>query len=341
MKIGIFAPSTSRQAQILRRELEAISSECVVFLDSELTERHQAAVGNGRVYWNDEPLDDIDGLYCHGFDYQDPVLPPADPLCDWGLWQIGPVIAQQRYSFLFSLLSRVESAGTPMINPLSILVSAFARYTLLDRVKRAGFAVPNLICTNDGAAVDAFTERFSTAVWRPVTGRAAWQLFRSKQRQHLIGVEKPPVMIAEVVPGPLVRVYVVDGVVTLAVAINPPVRAKVETLETFVPAPSKCVEQLAPVGAAMTALGVRFAMATVVLSEQGPVIYDIDPDPVLTDMPETFAVLVLRQLACALLRRPISVMPPDLEAETRPALLLRRMLGIQFDMEATKYAEAS
>ena len=44
-----------------------------------------------------------------------------------------------------------------------------------------------------------------------------WQIFRDRQRQHLIAEDKPPVMLAPVVPGLLRRSFVIDGRVVLTV----------------------------------------------------------------------------------------------------------------------------
>jgi len=109
------------------------------------------------VSWNEVRLERLDALYVHGFRYEDPVLPPADPACDWSLWQVGAVIRQQTYSFLYSVLAHLEQRGGPRLyNPLSVEVAAFDRPGQLDRLARAGFAVPPLLTGNDDGPVAAF-----------------------------------------------------------------------------------------------------------------------------------------------------------------------------------------
>ena len=63
------------------------------------------------VSWNGVRLESLEAIFVHGFRYEDPVLPPADSACDWSLWQIGAVVRQQSWSFLYSVWSRLEQAG--------------------------------------------------------------------------------------------------------------------------------------------------------------------------------------------------------------------------------------
>lgn len=340
MRIGIFAPAHSRQTQLLSRALDDIAPGAAVWLNPNLGPDHRVAIDGAALSWNGAPLTQFDALLIHGFAYEDPVIPPADPLQDWSLWQAGPLIAQQRYSFLYSLLARLEAVGGPRLyNPLSSAVAAFARFTLLDRLRLAGAAIPDLICANDPAAAAAFCARHPTVVWRPMTGQAGWQLFRDRQRQALIGRDQPPVMLAAVAPGPLVRVSVLDGQAVLALETAPPARDELERLEVMFPSRSLSAPQLAAIAAAVAGLGLRWATALVVATANGPVFYDVDPDPVATDLPDCFRDRLLRRLAAALAGAPAPAEADAPSAAARPALLLRRMLAIQFDMEQTKYAD--
>ncbi len=291
------------------------------------------------VSWNGTRLEQLDALYVHGFRYEDPVLPPADPVCDWSLWQAGAVIRQQSYSFLYSVWARLEQLGGPRLyNPVSAELAAFDRPGPLDRLARAGFAVPPLLTGNDDDTVAAFQGRYDGVVWRPVTGRAAWQWFQDRQRRHLVGLGKPPVLLAAVMPGPLLRVYVLDGQVALVLATAPPNREGVERLETMIPVTDLSPAVLETIGRAVTTLGLRWAMALVIDGPDGPVFYDMDPDPELGCLPPPFEAHLNRCLAAALAGIALPAAPFGPDPLERPALLLRRMLAIQFDMEQSKYS---
>jgi hypothetical protein len=293
----------------------------------------------GGVSWNEVRLEQLEALYIHGFRYEDPVLPPADPVCDWSLWQVGAVIRQQTYSFLYSVLARLEQRGGPRLyNPPSAEVAAFDRPGQLDRLARAGFVVPPLLTGNDDGTVAAFQGQHAGVVWRPVTGRAAWQRFLDRQRQHLVGPDKPPVLLAAVTPGRLLRVYVLDGRVALVLAVAPPDREGLERLETMIPVTDLAPEFLETVGRAVSSLGVRWAVALVTDGSGVPTFYDVDPDPELSCLPPPFEAHLGRCLAAALAGEPLPAAPFGADPVERPALLLRRMLAIQFDMEQSKYA---
>jgi len=298
------------------------------------------------VSWGGVRLERLDAILVHGFRYEDPVLPPADPVCDWSLWQVGAVIRQQSHSFLYSVWSRLERIGGPRLyNPVSTELAAFDRLGQLDRLGRAGYAVPALLLGNDDAAAAAFQRRHDGddgnggVVWRPATGRAAWQLFRDKQRRALVAVDKPPVLLAAITPGRLLRAYVLDGRVALTLAMAPPEREGLERLEAMAAVSDLPAERLETIGRAVAGLGIRWAVALVVDGEGGPVFYDIDPDPEPDDLPPVFAGFLKRCLAAALTGAPVPAADFGPEPAERPALLLRRMLAIQFDMEATKSAE--
>ena len=293
------------------------------------------------VSWGGVRLERLEAILVHGFRYEDPVLPPADPACDWSLWQIGAVVRQQSWSFLYSVWSRLEQIGGPRLyNPVSTELAAFDRPGQLDRLARAGFAVPARLMSNDDGAAAAFQRRHdgSGVVWRPVTGRASWQLFRERQRRFLVAVDKPPVLLAAITPGSLLRAYVLDGRVVLTLAAAAPNRDGLERLETMAAVTGLAPERLEAVGSAVSALGLRWACALVVESPGGPVFYDIDPDPELDDLAVPFAAFLKQCLGAALTGAPLPAPAFGPEPLERPALLLRRMLAIQFDMEQTKYA---
>lgn len=340
MTVGLLVHPHTAQTRLLRARLERLAPGAAVIFDLSLPPEEPVALDADGVRWSGMALSSLSALYVHGFRHEDPVVPAADPDCDWSLWQPGPVIDQQKHSFVFSALSRLEAAGLRLFNPPSAHLRAFARPALLDAC-RGAVALPAMVCTSDAAAAAAFCDGRPVVVWRTVTGRSPWQVFGPKQRQHLFGPDRPPVLLAEVAPGPMVRAFFLEGAVTLLLDGSAPVWGKVERLEAFRGLDESGLERgLAALGAALAGAGLRWVQALVVAAPDGPVLYDLDPDPVITDLPDVPAGFLADRLAAALLDVAPPAPPPALaEMAERPALFLRRMLRIQFEMEATKHRD--
>lgn len=287
--------------------------------------------------WNGIGLGSLEAVFVAGFVFENPVLPPAEPFGDASLWQARHVLRQQSWSFLYSLLARIEAAGPRVYNPLSALTGAFAPGDQLNRLRAAGLATPPLLCTNEPERAAAFSAAHPIVVWRPATGHAAWQIFRQRQRDALVGPDKPPVLLAAAPEGPIVVAVVVDGVVALAYDLLPPTDTALERFEVVRPVDPQHVLGMEVATQAVATLGLRWAAVTLVAAEGGAVVVDVDPDPRLDDLGEAAAGRAADALAHALLGRPI---PPAAigPATERPTLLLRRMLRVQFDLERSKHA---
>jgi hypothetical protein len=340
MKIGLVAPASSPLAKQLQLRLSRLTGEPVDWFDADLPEGTRISLGEKGAAWDGVALDGFDALFIHGFRYEDPVLPVAEPAVDWALWQAGHVRRQQRYSLLYSLLSRLEAGRPRLYNGPSTHLEGFSRQHQLERLGLAGVPVAATISTNDLAEAESFCAVQTAArvpvVWRTATGRSAWQIFRDRQRQHLIAADKPPVMLAPVVPGLLRRAFVIDGRTVLTVEWAPPSSDSLERFEHF-----NVVESDSGVpGDALAALGLRWASVLYVAGPTGPVIYDVDIDPLVTDLPAALRDHLLECLAAGLAGEEPPVYAGAASVE-RESLFLRRMLRIQFEMEQTKLAETS
>jgi hypothetical protein len=88
-------------------------------------------------------------------------------------------------------------------------------------------------------------------------------------------------------------------------------------------------------GDALAALGLRWGSVLYVAGPAGPVVYDVDADPLVTDLPPSLRDHLLESLAAGLTgnQPPVYAGAPIVERES---LFLRRMLRIQFEMEQTK-----
>lgn len=292
------------------------------------------AVGDGGVVIDGLDAGGLRAVLVHGFRYEDPVVPAASDHLDFALWQAGYPADQQRYSALYSLLARLEALPLTVWTGSTVHLAAFARPAVLEAWRRDGLAVPDLQLTNDPQVAAAFAEG-RAAVWRTATGRCAWQRFGARQRLHLVGPERPPVLLAEAVAGPAIRSFVLDGRLVLSLETAPPDAAGLEQLEAFrAVAVSAAAAQA--VRRAASLVGAGWAMVLWVDGADGPVLYDIDVDPILDGLPENFSAVLVEHLAAALLGRPAPVLPEPAPAG-RQTLFLRRMLRILFDIEATKH----
>jgi hypothetical protein len=341
MRIGLVAPANSPLAKQLQQRLTALTGTPADWFDADLPEGTRVSLGERGATWDGVPLDGFDALFVHGFRYEDPVLPVASPDVDWSLWQAGHVRQQQRYSLFYSMLSRLEAGSPRLYNGPSVHLEGFSRLHQLERLGLAGAPVAAVIATNDPAEAESFCAKQAAAgvpvVWRTATGRSAWQIFRDRQRQDLIAAAKPPVMLAPVVPGLLRRSFVIDGRVVLTVEWAAPSLESLERFEQFhVVDPARNAAGIG--GEALAELGIRWGSALYVAGPGGPVIYDVDVDPLVTDLPAPLRDHLLACLAAGLAgeQPPVYAGPAVLERES---LFLRRMLRIQFEIEQTKFAD--
>ncbi len=291
-------------------------------------------------------LETLGSVFVYGLAYQDPVLPAAADNLDWGLWQSRYVLEQQGFSHLYSLLSELAARGVAVFNPVEALIANYAKPALFGAAAKARLKVPDWLCGNDPEEARAFAERHDLVLWRPATGRAAWQVFRAKQRRALIGTERPPVLLAEAREGTIVRAFCLDGRVLLTLALEAPDTAEIERLERFLVADRPYPENAA--ARIMKATAARFSVVLATFDPGGPgvrgapCLYDVEAAPLLGGLPPEIRDFLAERLALGLLGRfDEATAPPGLgpDASERESLFLRRMLRIQFDIEATKHRE--
>ena len=156
MRIGLVAPALSPLAKQLQQRLTVLTGGPVDWFDANLPEGTRVSLGEHGATWDGVPLDGFDALFVHGFRYEDPVLPVAEPAADWSLWQAGHVRQQQRYSLFYSLLSRLEAGGPRLYNGPSAHLEGFSRHHQLERLGLAGVPVASAISTNDPDEAERF-----------------------------------------------------------------------------------------------------------------------------------------------------------------------------------------
>lgn len=340
MSFVVFSPRDAVFAGRLAQRLAELNGTPPARFSVEPRGDAPAAVAGDALTWDGVRLDAARGVYLGGFRYEDPVLPPPSLEADWSFWQSRHVLRQQSYSFMWSLLSRVEAAGVRLYNSPSAHLNLFCRQRPLDQLRAAGSPAVAATLTNDPATAEAAQARSPLTVWRPANGRAAWQPFRDKQRRHLVGADRPPVLLAAAGTGVLVRLYVVNGDIALALGAAPPARDAVERFELLLGIdPATLPGAAAAARRAGEILNLNWMVLTVLANDDGVTIYDVDPDPAADDLPSAVQAHLADALACAMTGRAIPAAPANLR-EPRDTLLLRRMLVIQFEMEATKHAPA-
>ncbi|MBW1801432.1 MAG: hypothetical protein JRJ85_11985, partial [Deltaproteobacteria bacterium] len=295
MKIGIFADSTNGQAGEIFKKIIGMAEVQCDFFDVAFHADDDVSLDRSGLYWNGRNLLELDVAYIHGFSFMNPVVPSMDEERDWSVWQADYLIEQQKYSFLFSIFKELKRNGVMVINPPDSHVRNFMKPSLLEHIRRSGFSVPELLCSNDMQTVNRFCSQNEFTLWRPATGRAAWQLFLDKQKTHLIKRDAPPVLMAEGIEGPLVRGYFYDGKPVLMLEFNPPHRVPPERLEQFshVEHP-RVAEEL---GGLSDVLEAPWILVFFVLKDDRPWIYDVDMDPILDWLPDAYRAHVIMKLA--------------------------------------------
>ncbi|MFH1491232.1 MAG: hypothetical protein ABII06_20175 [Pseudomonadota bacterium] len=337
MKIGIFADSSLGRAAGLLEKIGPMGGVRCDFFDMGLHPPDEVSLDQSALYWNGRDLTGLDIAYIHGFSFMNPVVPSPGRERDWSLWQSDYLVEQQKYSFLFSMFKELERRGVTLVNPPEAHVRSFMKPSFLEHLRRSGFSVPKLLCSNDMRSVKTFCAENEITLWRPSAGRAAWQLFLDRQRTHLIKRDAPPVLLSEGIEGPLVRGYFFDKKPLLMLKFNPPHRTPPERLEQFfhVDHP-EAAEELGRLG---EVIGAKWFLVFFILKDNRPWIYDIDPDPILDGLPDFYREHLMRHLACSLAGTqeecplPEGADPPL----DRPVFFLRRMLQILFDLEKSKY----
>ncbi len=270
----------------------------------------------------------------------DPIVPAPVVDADWSVWQQSHIVEQQRFSILYSVFAEAQRRGVRVYNSMSGLVLGFQPSEQLSRLQSNGFDVPAILVSNDDAEVARFREQFQCVIWRPSTGRAAWQLFTDLQNEHLVHVEKPPVLLAQVLEGPARWAYVLDEQVLFTHEMQPAAILPPESLEAVCGVTDGAAKEV--VVAACRAVGLRWARVMYVEHDGGVWIYAIESNPLLSWLPAELRRYLNEALMRALLDLPGGAFPDALHERVleRPTLFLRRMLTILFDIEATKYPQA-
>lgn len=354
MRFGVFCHRGDETSLAIAQRLNQVEpGSCGVF---DLAVAGQSvALHADRILWNTRDLGRLKTAWVSGLPYTDPVPPPAGVRTDWSLWNIDHLIAQQTCSALESVFLELERRGVQVVNPRQAALERFMVPHQLLRLGRAGCRVPDLLVSNDTRQVEEFCRAHAAVVWRPVTGSGAWQRFTDRQRLHLVAVDKPPVLLAEGAPSDLLRAWLFDATPLLCLRIEAAEQravtslgaqeefgdlARLETLETVVVADGDDLRAaLEPV---VAVVGWRWMQVTFAMKGGGALVYEVDPDPRFDWLPAPLRDWLVDACALRLLGlEPDAAFRPVVGTRLeRPALFLRRMLQIQFEMEGSKYPDA-
>jgi len=352
VKIGIFSETNESDSVSgrLLSQLESYPKDSYQWFDLRLTARAKVTISEQAIIWNGVDLSQLKIAVIQGFNYQNPVIPDSNDNKDWALWNADSISRQQKYSMLFSLFSELQRRGVMLINPLRTLIGNYMKVNCLDQIQGIGgqgegIKAPEYICSNEIAQVQAFLQRNANSVWRPSTGRASWQLFMPKQCDELVSLQKPPVLVAQIVKGPLRRAYCINGqVVLLLNQAGPSDQAQLERLEMYQSTDYSVYQER------LSQLCQQFNMpwGEILFVDTGNelVIYDLEPDPPIDSLPDYYADYLsqvmaeyIKSVAEQKTMNPIVLKDHSLEERVvqRTALFTRRMLRILFDFERSKY----
>lgn len=340
-RIGLFSPPHDEQTERLYRQLEQVAPGTARRFS--LTPRHgspRIALGEEGIYWDDVNVAELACAYVHGFNYANPVLPsPLDDV-DWTLWQADYLIKQQTTSLIHGAFLEMQRRGVKLVNPSDTHVQNFMKLNLLEEIRRNGFKVPRLACTNQVETAKQLATHVDPLLWRPSTGRAPWQRFGDRQSALLLAPDKPPILLAEAIQGPLIRAYLWQGKPLFCLQYRVPAPVPVERLEVF--QTIQCSEVYSELQRLTEALSLPWALVSLVLKDGEPWIYDIDPDPVFEGLPEIYQQRLAEGIAKGLLGEDIDALQPLTDTpQARPTLFLRRMLRILFDIEVLRQQSKS
>jgi hypothetical protein len=335
-RIGLFSPPHDAQTERLYRQLEEVAPGAArQFSLGPRQGSPRVALGEAGIYWDDVNVAELTCAYIHGFNYANPVLPsPLDDV-DWTLWQADYLIKQQTTSLVHGAFLEMQRRRVTLFNPPDAYVENFMKLNLLEEIRRNGFKVPHMACTNEVETAKQLSTRISPLLWRPCTGRAAWQLFGDRQSALLLAPDKPPILLAEAVQGPLIRAYLFQGKPLFCLQYRVPAPVPMERLEVF--QSIQCPEVYGELQRLTEALSLPWALVSLVLKDGEPWIYDIDPDPIFEGLPELYQQRLTEGLAKGLLGEDTNALEPLTNVpQARPTLFLRRMLRILFDIEVLR-----
>ncbi len=337
---GIFAPAGDRQSRILFEKLELLNPGAAKLFPFPRDGVPGVSLSRDEIYWDGVDVSRLQTAYVRAFSYNNPVIPPPMEDTDWSVWQFEYICEQQKSSFLYSALSEMNRRGVRMSNMPGVYLDVSMKTDLLERIRSADIQVAKLICTNLREEADRFAEENEHVLWRPVTGRAAWQLCMPRQMDALIDTDKTPVLLAAIEPGMLLRCYICNGEPVLCLKYGIPEQTPLERLEVF-----QAVEDSAfyPRLRAVAAVPeMLWGAIHCVVEDDEITVYDIDADPVLSAMPPEVEDYLCLCLAHGLLGNSAPAADAIMDtALVRSLPFLRRMLTVLFDIERSKYATES
>ena len=337
IRVGLFSPQGDKQTGLLQRRLDELAPGASRHFTVPEAGAPPVALDSAAIEWDGINVAELERGYIHRFRYANPAIPRALEDADWTLWQTDYITDQQRASFLHSAFAELERRGVRLFNPPSVQVDAFALANLFEVLRQSGFRVPPLICTNDRDAAEAFSEGVGISVWRPATGRAPWQRFTPYRRERVMALDKPPILIAGVVEGPLIRGYLFDGKPLLMLKSKAPAFAPpLERLEVLIAV--ECPEVHSELERLAVAIELRWAAVSFVVQNGEPWIFSIDPDPLWAELPGPYRDRVVTGLAKGLAGEEVTALGGlTEEPQPRETLFLRRMLQPLFELEHRKY----
>ncbi|MFP4476396.1 MAG: hypothetical protein ACLFOY_12620 [Desulfatibacillaceae bacterium] len=333
MEVACFYHNRGAQARLVRDSLNRLAGVQAIALDPG-SGGVPVSMDLGGTVVDGRAAGRFDVAYTHGFGYERPVTPPECPGVDRSVWRDDHVVEVQRAAFVHGLFENMERRGMTVVNPPRVWFAVFLLPVLLDRVEAAGVKVLKRVCTNDLELADGFASEAGRTVWRPVTGRAAWQVHVRGRDVRRFGPGRPPILLAEAPPGSLVRIWTYLGRPLLCVSYRSPDVGPPERLET--------VRELDP-GPYVRfcedfheAASIPWSLLSLVDGKDGQWLADVDADPDFSWLPGSYRDILCLRFARALAGLEIRDTGSLLPEAARPVPAQRSALRMLYALERAK-----
>ncbi|PZE20036.1 ATP-grasp domain-containing protein [Paenibacillus xerothermodurans] len=305
--IGIIGAGNERHCVYLADELRKQGAEPLI-MDNTSTLPFPLTLGTGSgmpdSYYNDHSLKDVQVFYLRALYLPTPAF-NAQPL-EAQIRQEGYVAyaaQRERYAAWLSYLKCLPLQNKLLVNPIDRLLIHFAKPFQMAFLHREGIPVPATLVTSEAAQVKAFANG-RDVVYKPVAGGAHCRKLSQEdlEPERLAALANAPVMFQQLVPGQEVRVFVLDGKVLGAFAIESSA-IDYRTGEAAVTATeiSAAVAKLSI--RACRALGLLFSGVDVKLGSDGSaVLLECNPSPMFEGFDRHAEVSIVSQLASFLIQ---------------------------------------
>jgi len=283
LTIGILGSPADGEVNALSQALTATSCE-VAIADTRAFPRDAVlSVDAESISFSGFQLDEVAAVYVRSIEAN-----PADARLSKNLKRRPHATIsglREKGALLTSALRMLIDLGVPVVNTPDVNRLHRLKPYQLALLKSRNVPVPDLLATNDPAAVRDFAARHNGVVYKPIAGGAKAKLLKIKDlaSDRIELLRNAPVLFQERVEGRTMRVYVVDGDVVSAAVMSSPAldyRERTTSIERVELPPAMsgvCVR-------AAAACDMRFCGLDIIETSSGRcVVIDCNPSPMFAE----------------------------------------------------------